>query len=502
MTGGQTEIGVAYEGESGDAIVVYDGTNNFTDLTYNTWNGTTWSGQQTLTATTVRVWQADAEFTTHCFRPHERSHRHRCRCRWVTESRLVCRMGRGCLGRQTNGDHRAWSGNSLNVAVGFESQSGELLATYSEVATTPRYQTWSSGGGWSGELNAPDIGAYPQVMTLATDPAGDALMLGVQDSQSDLHYLRWDGDAWGADNELTTNTGETGVRPFTFVFNVDAPPPNDAPVLDNSGFLTLTTITEDETNNSGDLVSAIIASDGGDRITDVDAGAVEGIAIGDLTSGNGTWQYNIGSGWTDVGAVSWTSSLLLRDTDSLRFVPDGLNSDTGIVTFAAWDQTSGTAGTKVDASDYGGTTAFSELIDTAVITVTAVNDAPVLADTALSITVAEDAALSGAVGSLLSAFAPPTGGISDVDSGAVKGIAIVGSNETNGAWYYSTNGGTNWTAVGTVDRYLLATAGQQRKHAALLPARCQLQRQFDLGPEHSRLGPDQRQRRHQGQHGQ
>ncbi len=86
--------------------------------------------------------------------------------------------------------------------------------------------------------------------------------------------------------------------------------------------------------------------------------------------------------------------------------------------------------------------------DTVAITVTAVNDAPVLADTALSITVAEDAgAPSGAVGSLVSAF---TGGITDVDSGAVKGIAITGSTETNGTWYYTTNGGTTWTAVGTV----------------------------------------------------
>ena len=82
------------------------------------------------------------------------------------------------------------------------------------------------------------------------------------------------------------------------------------------------------------------------------------------------------------------------------------------------------------------------------IDVTAVNDAPVLADTALSLTVAEDAGVpSGAVGSPISAF---TGGISDVDNGASKGIAITGSNQTNGTWYYTRNGGTTWTAVGTV----------------------------------------------------
>jgi hypothetical protein len=78
-----------------------------------------------------------------------------------------------------------------------------------------------------------------------------------------------------------------------------------------------------------------------------------------------------------------------------------------------------------------------------------INDAPALADTPLALTVAEDAALpAGAVGSPVSAF---TGGITDVNAGAVKGIAIVGTNETNGTWYYTTNAGATWTAVNQVD---------------------------------------------------
>ena len=105
--------------------------------------------------------------------------------------------------------------------------------------------------------------------------------------------------------------------------------------------------------------------------------------------------------------------------------------------------------------------------DTVAITVNAVNDAPVLADTALSLTVAEDAGVpSGAVGSVVSAF---TGGITDADSGASKGIAITGSNETNGTWYYTTNGGTTWTAVGTVSdtsALLLADNGSTRLYFA------------------------------------
>ncbi len=153
---------------------------------------------------------------------------------------------------------------------------------------------------------------------------------------------------------------------------------NEAPELDNTGDMTLTTITEDETANAGNTVAEIIASAGGNRITDVDAGAVEGIAVTGLVSSNGTWQYSIdgGGSWLDVGAVSDASALLLRATDSLRFVPDAQNADTADITFRAWDQTSGTTGTKVDASTNGETTAFSTATERASITVTAVNDAP------------------------------------------------------------------------------------------------------------------------------
>ena len=45
--------------------------------------------------------------------------------------------------------------------------------------------------------------------------------------------------------------------------------------------------------------------------------------------------------------------------------------------FKAWDQTSGTAGAKVDSSVDGGATAFSTQVEVATLTITAVNDLPV-----------------------------------------------------------------------------------------------------------------------------
>ncbi|OYU12238.1 MAG: hypothetical protein CFE38_07020, partial [Comamonadaceae bacterium PBBC1] len=76
--------------------------------------------------------------------------------------------------------------------------------------------------------------------------------------------------------------------------------------------------------------------------------------------------------------------------------------------------------------------------------------APVLADTALSFAnVAQTAtpvAPTGAVGVLVSSL---MGGVTDADTADGKGMAITGADTAHGTLYYSTNGGTTWTAVDT-----------------------------------------------------
>ncbi|MGC4098880.1 MAG: cadherin domain-containing protein [Nitrospira sp.] len=271
-------------------------------------------------------------------------------------------------------------------------------------------------------------------------------------SSAALTVRAWDQSSGTAGSKVSTasNGGTTAFSSATDTVAVTVTAVNDAPVLADT-VLTLT-VTEDAGAPSGAVGSLVSAFTGG--ISDVDSGASKGLAITGSNQTNGTWYYttNGGSTWTAVGTVSNTSALLLADNANTRvyFAPNANYNGTSsaALTVRAWDQSSGTAGSKVSTASNGGTTAFSSATDTVAVTVTAVNDAPVLADTVLTLTVTEDAgAPSGAVGSLVSAF---TGGISDVDSGASKGLAITGSNQTNGTWYYTTNGGSTWTAVGTV----------------------------------------------------
>jgi VCBS repeat-containing protein len=225
---------------------------------------------------------------------------------------------------------------------------------------------------------------------------------------------------------------------------------NDAPIIDNSGNMTLDNINEDNFSSSGTLVGTIISSAGDDRITDADAGATEGIAVVGTTNINGSWQYSLnGSNWTAFGALSDFNAVLLDTTETIRFVPNAdYNGSAGTISFRAWDQTTGSSGDiNINVSANGGTTPYSAAVETATLDVLSVNDAPVLdssGDMYLT-SIGEDNTTNP--GDSVAAIVASPGGnrITDVDSGALEGIAVIDVDNTHGTWQYSINEGANWT---------------------------------------------------------
>nr|WP_240523340.1 tandem-95 repeat protein [Polaromonas sp. AER18D-145] len=151
---------------------------------------------------------------------------------------------------------------------------------------------------------------------------------------------------------------------------------------------------------------------------------------------------------TTLAAIN-TDYAATGNSVTLYFVPNANYNGTASFTYRADDAATGT---------------MSSAIATATITVNPVNDAPVLADTVLTLgAVNQNAAIpTGAVGSLVSTL---VGGVTDVDAGAIQGVAITGSNATNGTWYFTTDGGTTWRAMGSVSdtgALLLAADGNTR----------------------------------------
>jgi len=238
---------------------------------------------------------------------------------------------------------------------------------------------------------------------------------------------------------------------------------NDAPVLDNSGALSLTAIDDEDDDNTGNTVQEILASVTSlDVVTDTDSNALEGIAIyaysvssSSSSATLGKWQYSLTGAdgstgtWTDLpSSVSVNSALLLRAQDRVRFLPNGSGGGTATISFRAWDQTgstSGKQGTKVDAqASVGGTSAFSSATETASITIASANDAPTLDSSGnpALLSIDQDATNAENTGTLISALISSAGVdmIKDADSSAKEGIAVLSVDNTNGRWQYSTDG--------------------------------------------------------------
>ncbi len=260
----------------------------------------------------------------------------------------------------------------------------------------------------------------------------------------------------GGGNRTATYDSSEGATPPRLVisYTVSA---NTAPALNASAAPVLSAINEDAgapSGSVGTLVSALVdfASPAGqlDNVTDPDGGALLGIAVTAADTAAGTWFYSIDNGavWNPLGAVANGSARLLAADANTRvyFAPNtDFNGTLGAaLTFRAWDQTAGTNGGSADTTINGGSSAFSATTDVAALTVNPINDAPSLSSSYTLTGIAEDNVSS--VGTLVSNIV--SAGVSDPDSGAQQGIAVVAVNDSNGTWQYTLNG-SNWFAIGS-----------------------------------------------------
>lgn len=149
---------------------------------------------------------------------------------------------------------------------------------------------------------------------------------------------------------------------------------NSAPVLDTTPQPVLKSILQGAENPRGTLVKDLVAG----AISDVD-GAGQGIAITGLGRiEQGVWQFSLDGGavWQNVGtAPSMSSALLLPSNAStmIRFIPNPSFSGQASVYYRAWDRTQGITGGRwnlVGTGRVGGYSAFSEQVESAVLTVT------------------------------------------------------------------------------------------------------------------------------------
>lgn len=325
---------------------------------------------------------------------------------------------------------------AINHAPSFSAASRALSVPEGTTAVATVTATDANGGTLTYTLSGTDaerfeIGTNSGILTFKAAPDFE------QPADADTN------NAYTLDVTATDADGATAVQHLEVTVTDQNSAPDLTPTYPNLG-----SIAANQTNNAGKLVSEIL----GTTVTDADgAGVPEGLAIV-ATAGSGTWQYSLdnGSTWTAVGTVSYESALLLRANDKVRFVPSSGETGESTFTYVAWDQTGTTAGqqgTKVNVTNRDYTTPFSKDPDTARITVTAAtNSAPVLTTTTFTLpALTEDPTTNDGV--LVTTLLGSS--VTDTDGTTNQGIAVFGVVNTNGAWEYSTDSGSTWTAFGS-----------------------------------------------------
>jgi hypothetical protein len=214
----QSGIAVAYESQSGQAMVAY-GKNDDPNAYHRIWNGSSWEPEVAIAAPAGVTAQTN----------------------WISLASDPS-SDRIALSVLTSGGTSVdvwfdiWNGSAWetpvlaetgatgsifpNAAIAFEAESGQALAVYGQNGEPAvRYRTWDTVDGWSSEQAGPSLGATPNSMTLDSDPNSNRIMLSVQDSGADLNMALWDGTSFGAVTEHETDTGETKNQPFVFLWD-------------------------------------------------------------------------------------------------------------------------------------------------------------------------------------------------------------------------------------------------------------------------------------------
>lgn len=339
-------------------------------------------------------------------------------------------------------------------------------------ATGDWQYTTNGGASWSligttGNANARLLAADPNTRIRYVPQIG-------YQGNAIFSFVAWDRTSGG--NGAVASAGTRGgTTPYSLDYEyASISVVNSAPVLNDTGNPLLDGILPNvpDASNPGTLVSDLIYRmypAGG--ITDPNPYALRGIAIIGK-NGTGTWEFstNNGSSWSTINSTAASNALLLAsDTNTrVRFRPAANFVGEAKIAFVAWDQSTGTNGSVVNASTRGGITAFSTAFEYASIFV---NTAPTLNNAgtptldSISNTLPVGSNLGILITDLLNRMGP-AGGITDPDPAALKGLALIGQNGTStGTWQYTTNGGTSWSNVttsGSANALLLASDSTTR----------------------------------------
>jgi hypothetical protein len=379
-------------GVTGIAITAADNANGTWQVSRD--NGTTWSALGAVSDTSSALLAADG-VTRLRFVPA---------ANWNGDATFTFRawdQSGGTAGQSTadttsNGGTTAFSANTATATITVGAVNDQPVLTAGSVSNVTVTEGVTTSLGLAGLAYGPGGGAdeagqtFTYTITSVPSALGQVLLsdgttvasAGTSYTLAQLQGMQFRPGAgvnsgsgtFSFDVQDSGGTANGGVDTLSHALTITVV--NQAPKL--AGNMTVPGMLEDAPAGNGTLVSDLIAG----KVSD--PSGVIGIAITSADNANGTWQVSRDNGttWNLLGAASDANATLLASdgVTRVRFVPTVDWNGSATFTFRAWDQSGGTAGqTSADATFSGGTSPFSANTGAATITVTAVNDAPVLA---------------------------------------------------------------------------------------------------------------------------
>jgi len=266
------------------------------------------------------------------------------------------------------------------------------------------------------------------------------------------------------DNGTTNGADDFKTATSTVSFTVNPATVNTAPTIEATG--TNPSFTENgevnlfaegaigNSNDEGQLITGLTLT-----VTNVADANQEFLKIFDteikLADGQ-TGSFGAWGGSYSVSMVGGTATVTLSDLELDGYRTDVLFGGMTYYNTSEAPSTQNRVVTFTQVTDGGSSNNTAVPNATSTITVTSVNDAPVLADRDLSMSVEEGAgAPVGQVGKTVAEF---LGGYSDADGGnGGRGIAVTTLDTTSGTWWFSKDDGANWQPLSIATDFPSAT---------------------------------------------
>lgn len=224
-----------------------------------------------------------------------------------------------------------------SVAVGFESNSGDVLAVYRSGNNAVRYATWSPATStWTVSGGTITLSDAARTVRLYSDPDSNHLIAGINTVGGTLSYHDWRGDAWVSSSTATTQTGTAGTAAFTWFWQNPSlnTTPNDlwlGSSQDTSGWTGINAVSDTEVLSFEGSNPQYGASTAGSFSHQFDLGAFGASGLDDIVWVTREVQLN---NWltlqrgdvlftvTNAGTLSSTNSKSVSHNDVVLFRPD------------------------------------------------------------------------------------------------------------------------------------------------------------------------------------